>query len=90
MRDFYVVLASEMVHRDVCPIIAPDFRHTDCRVERKFVQRRARDVNLNDEIRWGVNCQIDLFVTPHSFGVLDVKARIWFKAFEKIWALESR
>ena len=63
MRDFYVALASEAVHRDVCPIIAPDFRYTDGRIEREFVQRRARDVNLNDEIRWRVNRQIDLFVS---------------------------
>ena len=59
MRDFYVALASEAVHRDVCAIIALDFRHTDGRIERKFVQRRARDVNLNDEIRCRINRQID-------------------------------
>ena len=38
MRDFYVALASEAVHRDVCPIIAQDFRYTNRRVEREFVQ----------------------------------------------------
>ena len=46
MRDFYVALASEAVHRDMCSIIAPDFRYTDGCMERKFVQRRARDINL--------------------------------------------
>jgi hypothetical protein len=29
MRDFYIEVASEAVHHDVCAIIAPDFRHTD-------------------------------------------------------------
>jgi hypothetical protein len=90
MRDFYVALASEAVHRDVCSIITPDFRYTDGCIERKFVQRRARDINLNDEIRWGVNRQINLFVIPNSFGMLDVEARVWFKALEEIWTLQSR
>src|SRR5262249_56592385 len=45
MRDFYVEVASEAVHHDVCAIIAPDFRHTDGRIERKFVHR-SRPVAL--------------------------------------------
>src|SRR5262245_23254615 len=74
MCDFYVALASEAVYRDVCPLIAPDFWYTNRRVEREFVQRRARDVNLNDEIRWRDYGQIDLFTLPDGVGVLDVEA----------------
>ena len=44
MRDFYVEIASEVVHHDVCAIIAPDFRHAE---PRTWIPSKRCGINKN-------------------------------------------
>lgn len=85
----HVLSTLELLHLEDFPIVAPDFRHPNARMERQLRHRATRDVDLNHEVGWRVFGKVNGGLPKNALCVRNIEARIGLEATVQIRAPEG-
>ena len=61
-------------------IIAPHLLNSQCGEDGEFIERKAGEIDLNNQFWPGINQQVDRCFAADLGGVLNVETRVWFKS----------